>query len=57
MKKIILFLVTSLICSVGWADNVVKSPDGHIILSFDVKDSRPCYSVTYDGTTMLEAQT
>ena len=53
MKKIILFLVTSLVCSVGWADNVVKSPDGHITLTFDVKDGSPRYSVAYDRTTMV----
>ena len=43
-----------LICMMGWADHVVKSPDGHISLSFDVKDGRPAYSVTYDGRVMLE---
>ncbi len=32
---------------------VVKSPNGHMVLTFDVDDGRPMYSITYKGKAVI----
>lgn len=34
--------------------NIVKSPDGKLILSISVKNDMPCYSINYNELVMLE---
>src|SRR3954451_598029 len=31
----------------------LKSPDGNVVLTFEVKDQRPVYGVTYKGRTVI----
>ena len=39
--------------SVAMADVKVASPDGNIVVTFDVKDGRPVYSVDYKGAQVV----
>ena len=39
--------------SVVMADVTVASPDGNIVINFDVKDGRPVYSVDYKGAQVV----
>ena len=32
---------------------VISSPDGKIQVTLDLQDGKPCYSVNYEGQTML----
>ena len=39
--------------SVAMADVKVASPDGNIVVTFDVKDGRPVYSIDYKGAQVV----
>ena len=52
-KRILLFLLVWLGVQVGWADEVVSSPDGRVKVTLSVSDGRPCYEVAYDGQTII----
>ncbi len=55
MRKISLFCGALLMSLVASSEEMkVSGPDGKLMLSFDVKDGKPVYSVTYDGIRMLE---
>ena len=53
MKKIQLLLVT-LLCALTATATEVKSPNGHIVLTFNVENGRPTYSMTYQGKTVIK---
>ena len=53
MKKIQLLLVT-LLCALTATATEVKSPNGHIVLTFNLENGRPTYSMTYQGKTVIK---
>ena len=52
-KKLALLAMAIGVSSLMMASEVVKSPDGRVLVNLDVKDGQPCYGVTYDGQEML----
>ena len=54
LKKLCVALALSLATtSVAMADVKVASPDGNIVVTFDVKEGRPVYSVDYKGAQVV----
>ena len=51
MKKITVLLM-ALVCLAVKA-NVIKSPDGHIQVTLDIRDGQPFYQVSYDGKIVI----
>ncbi len=51
MKKITVLLM-ALMCLTVKA-NVIKSPDGHIQVTLDIRDGQPFYQVNYDGKIVI----
>ena len=54
MKKILLNAICALMCSIGFAQTTVYSPDRQLELKLSVADGKPAYSVIYKGRVMLE---
>ena len=56
MKKLVSTLVAILgMSTLAAQDVVVKGPDGKLQLAvFAQNEAKPCYTVSYDGKTMLE---
>ncbi len=52
--KTLLSILLTLVTATALAQETVGSPDGRLLLTFDVKEGHPTYSVTYDGTQMLD---
>ncbi|MCQ2213012.1 MAG: glycoside hydrolase family 97 protein [Bacteroidaceae bacterium] len=55
MKKNLIILA-SLLASLGMNAQTasVSSPDGKLVVNFDIKDTKPMYEVIYDGKQMLD---
>ncbi|MBQ2361841.1 MAG: glycoside hydrolase family 97 N-terminal domain-containing protein, partial [Prevotella sp.] len=51
MKKITVLLM-ALVCLAVKA-NVIKSPDGRIQVTLDIRDGQPFYQVNYDGKIVI----
>lgn len=52
-RFIIAFVALTLFSGTALALETVSSPSGQVVVSFDVKDGRPVYSMSYKGTTVV----
>ena len=54
MKRTCITLCLALMSMTAmWGETVATSPDGRIVVDFEVKDDRPMYSVLYDGQVAI----